>query len=100
MTARRSLDDFGSAAFGVLVPPGKKVHPILRLDYLIRVSTFPLYFILFVVTLGPSRMSPVIWAMLSLHLLVWPHVALAIASRAQNGKAAEFRNLLIDSFLI
>jgi signal transduction histidine kinase len=100
VSQRRSLEDLSAGFHALLVPRGKRLHPILRLDHLVRVTTYPLYFALFAVTIGPSRMSPLIWAGLTLHLLVWPHVALAIASRAKNGKEAEFRNLLLDSFLI
>ena len=85
---------------GMLVPRERRLHPILRLDHLVRVSTYPLFFILFAVTLLPKGASPIFWTVLSLHLFVWPHVALAVASRAQNPKLAEFRNLLIDSFII
>jgi signal transduction histidine kinase/CheY-like chemotaxis protein len=85
---------------GLLVPRGQHLHPILRLDHIVRVTTYPLFFILFFVTLYPDRMTPAMWWVLSLHLLVWPHVALAIAARARNGKLAEYRNLLVDSFII
>jgi signal transduction histidine kinase/ActR/RegA family two-component response regulator len=85
---------------GLLVPRGQHLHPILRLDHIVRVTTYPLFFILFFVTLYPDRMTPVMWWVLSLHLLIWPHVALAIAARARNGKLAEYRNLLVDSFII
>ena len=85
---------------GMLVPRGQRLHPILRLDYLVRVSTYPLYFILFVVTLYPDRYTTFFWVLLSFHLLVWPHLALAIGSRARNQKQAEERNLLLDSAII
>ena len=84
----------------VLVPHGKRLHPILRLDHLVRVSTYPLFFGLFAVTFSTQRRPAFVWVVLVLHLLVWPHVALAVASRAKNGKLAEFRNLMIDSFII
>ena len=85
---------------GMLVPSGRRLHPILRLDYLVRVSTYPLYFILLSVTLYPNRFTPFFWMLLSFHLFVWPHLALAIASRAKNQKLAEFRNLLADAAMI
>jgi signal transduction histidine kinase len=85
---------------GLLVPRGQRLHPILRLDYLVRVSTYPLYFVLFVVTLYPDRYTTFFWVLLSLHLLVWPHLALAFASRARNQRQAEERNLLLDAAII
>jgi signal transduction histidine kinase/ActR/RegA family two-component response regulator len=85
---------------GVFVPRGRRIHPIVRLNYLVRVSTYPLYFILFVVTLYPDRYTKFFWVLLSFHLLVWPHLALVFASRARNQKLAEYTNLLIDSAII
>jgi signal transduction histidine kinase/CheY-like chemotaxis protein len=85
---------------GLLVPRGRRLHPILRLDYLVRVSTYPLYFILFVVTLYPNRYTTFFWVLLSFHLFAWPHMALAIASRARNQRRGEERNLLIDAAII
>ncbi|MEO8561500.1 MAG: ATP-binding protein [bacterium] len=89
-----------SGLVGMLVPRGQRLHPILRLNHLVRILTYPLFFVLFAVTLYPRGVSWPAWAVLSLHLLVWPHVALAVASRAKNQKLAEFRNLLVDSFII
>ena len=85
---------------GLLVPRGRRLHPIVRLDYLVRVSTYPLYFILFAVTLYPDRYTKFFWVLLSFHLFVWPHLALVVASRARNQKLAEYTNLLIDSAII
>jgi signal transduction histidine kinase len=85
---------------GLLVPRGRRLHPILRLDYLVRISTYPLYFVLLVVALYPDRYTPFFWVLLSFHLFAWPHVALAIASRARNQKLAEYVNLLVDSAII
>ena len=34
----------------LLVPRGRRLHPVLRLDFVVRVSMYPLFFILFVVT--------------------------------------------------
>jgi len=85
---------------GLFVPRGRRIHPIVRLNYLVRVSTYPLYFILFVVTLYPDRYTKFFWVLLSFHLLLWPHLALVFASRARNQKLAEYTNLLIDSAII
>jgi signal transduction histidine kinase len=85
---------------GLLVPRGQRLHPILRLDYIVRVSMYPLFFILLVVTNYPDRWTPFFWALLVFHVLLWPYIALAIASRARNQKLAEYRNLLFDSVVI
>src|SRR5688572_18782317 len=85
---------------GLLVPHGRRLHPILRLDYIVRVLMYPLYFVLLAVALYPDRGTPFFWMLLSFHLFVWPHLALAMASRAKNQKYAEYRNLLVDSLII
>jgi signal transduction histidine kinase len=85
---------------GLLVPRGRRLHPILRLDYFVRVVMYPLYFVLLAVALYPDRGTLFFWSLLSFHLFVWPHLALAMASRAKNQKHAEYRNLLIDSLII
>jgi signal transduction histidine kinase len=85
---------------GLLVPRGQRLHPILRLDYIVRVSMYPLFFILLLVTNYPDRLTPFFWALLVFHVLLWPYIALALASRARNQKLAEYRNLLFDSVVI
>jgi signal transduction histidine kinase len=84
----------------LLVPRGQRLHPVLRLDYIVRVSMYPLFFVLLVVTNYPDRSTPFFWALLVFHVLLWPYIALAIASRARNQKLAEYRNLLVDSVVI
>ncbi|MDB4883115.1 MAG: hypothetical protein JWL95_1881, partial [Gemmatimonadetes bacterium] len=100
--ARPSRGGVMGKLVAMLVPSDRRLrlHPILRLDHLVRVSTYPLFFGLFAVTFYPKGMTAPVWTVLTLHLLVWPHVALAVASRARNQKLAEFRNLMIDSFII
>jgi signal transduction histidine kinase len=84
----------------LLVPRGRRLHPILRLDFVVRVTMYPLFFILLVVTNYPTRLIPFFWFLLVFHVLAWPYIALAIASRARNQKLAEYRNLLLDSAVI
>ena len=104
MTARATTSPHAGEThrgfIGLFVPEGRRLHPILRLDYFVRVLTYPLYFILFGVALYPDRGTRFFWALLSFHLFIWPHLALAMASRAKNQKHAEYRNLLIDSLII
>ncbi|HKH94803.1 MAG TPA: histidine kinase dimerization/phospho-acceptor domain-containing protein, partial [Gemmatimonadaceae bacterium] len=99
MTAPRAAETH-RGFMGLLVPRGRRLHPILRLDYIVRVSMYPLYFVLLAVALYPDRGTPFFWALLSFHLFVWPHLALVMASRAKNQKYGEYRNLLIDSLII
>jgi len=85
---------------GLLVPRGRRLHPVLRLDYFTRVTMYPLFFVLLVVTNYPNRLTPFFWLLLVFHVLLWPYIALALAARAKNQKLAEYRNLLFDSMVI
>ncbi|MEO8620708.1 MAG: ATP-binding protein [bacterium] len=80
--------------------PRARVHRIVRLDYLVRVTTYPLYFLLYGLHLWPRDVSRWVWVLLVWHLLLWPYVARFLAARSEDSKAAEFRNLLVDSFFI
>ncbi|PYP80892.1 MAG: hypothetical protein DMD35_03560 [Gemmatimonadetes bacterium] len=84
----------------LLVPRGQRLHPVLRLDYIVRVTMYPLFFILLVVTNYPDRLIPFFKLLLVFHVIAWPYIALAIASRSRNQKLAEYRNLLLDSAVI
>mgnify|MGYP001097359657 CR=1 FL=1 len=70
------------------------------MDIAARISAGQGDFILFAVTLYPDRYTTFFWVLLSFHLFAWPHLALAIASRARNQKLAEYTNLMIDSAII
>jgi signal transduction histidine kinase/CheY-like chemotaxis protein len=76
------------------------VHPTVRLDYLVRVSTFPLYFVLYTMHVWTRGLSWWLLVPFALQMFVWPHVAYLMALRSSDSKKAELRNLLIDSFLI
>ena len=75
---------------GLLVPRGRRLHPIVRLDYLVRVSTYPLYFILFAVTLYPDRYTTFFWVLLSFHLFA---VAASGAGHRLAGTQPEARRI-------
>ncbi|MEP6731760.1 MAG: ATP-binding protein [bacterium] len=77
-----------------------RVHPTVRLDYVVRVTTYPLFFALYIVRLWPIGVPVYAWAVLTGHLLIWPQLARYIATRSKDSKRAELRNLLVDSFVI
>jgi signal transduction histidine kinase/CheY-like chemotaxis protein len=76
------------------------VHPTVRLNFLVRITTYPLFLLLYATRLYPAHVKPAVWVMIVLHLLVFPHVARWMASRSSDSKRAELRNLLVDSFMI
>jgi signal transduction histidine kinase len=77
-----------------------QVHPIVRIDFLTRVVTFPGFMLVVMVHLYPSGMPTGMVAALVLHGLAWPHVAYWIARNSTHSKAAELRNLMLDALLI
>ena len=77
-----------------------RIHRIVRLDYRVRAWTYPMYLLLYGLYLWPRSTSPWTWALFISFLLGWPHLAYFIARRSLNTKAAELRNLMIDSFFI
>src|SRR5690349_17381510 len=78
----------------------KGVHPIVGLDYLVRIPA-SLVVLLTVGSIFPSaHKGRVLWALLILYGLLWPHVAYLVARRSRDSKAAELRNLLFDSCVL
>ena len=77
-----------------------RVHPTVRLGYLVRISTYPFFFVLFAGHLWPRHPSMWVWVLLGGHLWIWPHVARRIAVTSRDSKNAELRNLLIDALII
>jgi signal transduction histidine kinase/DNA-binding response OmpR family regulator len=82
-------------------PSSARAHPIVRLDYLVRVVCYPISsLILFALFNRTERMSPGLGALLLGYGFVWPHLAYLWARASADQKAGEQRNLLIDSVLM
>jgi signal transduction histidine kinase len=77
-----------------------RVHPSVRLGFLVRISTYPVYFVLLAVHLLPGDAPAAVWAFLVWQLFVWPHAAQIVAERSHDSKQAELRNLLLDSAMM
>jgi len=80
--------------------PTPRVHPTVRLDYGLRIGG---HAFCAAVALSILQLRPIATGVLALICaiaLLWPHLAYAIASRSPDSKAAEQRNLLMDSFLM
>jgi signal transduction histidine kinase len=75
-------------------------HPILRIDFLTRVVTFPGFLLVVVLQHYPAWLSPVMAVPLVLYTLVWPHVAYFIARRSEKQKTTELRNLMVDALVM
>ncbi|WP_332747584.1 ATP-binding protein [Hydrogenophaga sp.] len=78
----------------------RRVHPTVRLDYGLRVGGHG-FFAAAAISVLQLRPMPVgILVLICSVALLWPHLAYLVASRARDSKAAEQRNLLVDSFLM
>jgi signal transduction histidine kinase len=71
------------------------VHPIVRLDFLVRLPAVPIVVLCVFVTLQGKTPAPLL-SILAFYGLAWPHVAYLVARKSRDTKAAELRNLLAD----
>jgi signal transduction histidine kinase len=80
--------------------PGHALHPIVRVDFLTRVVTFPGFLLVVILHLYPTGIGLPLLAMLLAYALAWPHIAYFMARRSKTPKATELRNLLLDGLMI
>ncbi|HEY6064661.1 MAG TPA: MASE2 domain-containing protein, partial [Thermoanaerobaculia bacterium] len=76
-----------------------RVHPVVNLDYRVRMIAMLVVALIPLFHFGGRPPLPALVGMIFTGL-VWPHVAFLAARRARDTRAAEFRNLLVDSFFI
>lgn len=78
-----------------------RLHPIVRLDYIVRMSCFPLLIAIFYSVFHASgRASNTMLGLLLLWGLVWPQLAYLHARFSRDSKRAEHRNMFIDSMMV
>jgi signal transduction histidine kinase len=89
----------GTATLAIRTVP-KRVHPTTRLYFLVRVTAYPMFMLLYGVHMWRRAMP--LWALgvFLVHVFVFPHVARRLGIRSKDCKRAEQHNLLVDSFLI
>ncbi|MEO6800805.1 MAG: response regulator [Rhodanobacter sp.] len=76
------------------------VHPIVRLDYRLRmVFVFVGCLIVFSLLENAGRATPLVTGLLLLHAIAWPQIAY-FSALGPNGKRAEHRNMVVDSVLM
>jgi signal transduction histidine kinase len=80
--------------------PKHPVHPIVTLDYRVRIPGMMFVALFAVSYFAGQHHSPILIAAMILTGLVWPHAAYFLAKRARDTKQAELRNLLVDSFIV
>lgn len=79
------------------LPPA---HRLAQINYPTRSGSFAFSFLVVVAVLAERGFSAGTLVFGILTLLVYPHLAYVHASRAQDSKRAEFRNLVIDSIVM
>jgi signal transduction histidine kinase len=79
----------------------ERLHPVVRLDYLVRVVVYPVaMLVLYSVFRGSGRASLEVIVLLTLQGLALPHLYYLAARSSRDSKRAEHRNLTVDSFLM
>ena len=78
---------------------GRAVHPLVALDYPIRIAGHAIFMMCIgSLLLARAAPTPVLSAAV-LQGLVWPHLAFLAARRSRNTKRTELLNLVFDGFL-
>ncbi len=80
-------------------PATRRIHPIVYLDYPIRIGACLFLGLILAAALAPYHPAAIVWILLAVHAVVWPHLALLNARLGRNTKNAELTNLLIDAFI-
>jgi signal transduction histidine kinase/CheY-like chemotaxis protein len=84
-----------------MAPGARRIHPTVRLGYLIRATLYPVSsLILYAVFHAAGRIDARLVPVLLVYGFLWPHVAYLLGSRSRNTKVAEHRNLLLDGVFI
>jgi signal transduction histidine kinase len=78
----------------------RRIHPLVDLDYRVRVPGYLIVAAGLAASFWERGAAPVLWAVMLVQALVWPHVARALARASADTKRAELRNLLADAFFI
>lgn len=79
---------------------GKKIHPMVRNNYLPRAfGSIAIFFITGSVFYSKGDLSWRFWGLFAF-CMVWPHVAYYIANHSTESKNTEMRNLYVDYFMV
>lgn len=76
-----------------------ELHWTAKINYRLRVISFAIVFSAIAVNAWNKNYGPIAWGLISLHLLVYPHVMFWRARRSANSQRAEQENLMVDCFL-
>ena len=84
---------------GLARRPDTRIHPIVKLDYFVRLLACPLpaVVILSARSSAGDATPPTLWIALALYGIVWPHAAFFLARRSNDTRRTEMRLLLLDA---
>ena len=77
----------------------RQLHPLVTLDYRVRMVSMVVVALIPLFHFGGRPPLPVLAGM-AFSGLLWPQIAYLVAKNSQDTRAAEFRNLLFDSFFV
>ena len=77
----------------------RQLHPLVTLDYRVRMVSMVVVALIPLFHFRGRPPLPMLAGMIFMGLL-WPQIAYVVAKNARDTRAAEFRNILFDSFLV
>ena len=82
-----------------LPPPQGSAHWTVTTNYRFRVASFANMFVSVLLHGWDKGYSPLLWGLIAMQLLVYPHLAFLLARRSVNAQQAEVNNLTLDCLM-
>ncbi|HYW30358.1 MAG TPA: ATP-binding protein [Gemmatimonas sp.] len=79
---------------------GGRVHPLVSLVYRVRTAAMALFAAIVASRFLEEPTPTILWVLLLVNGVLWPHVAYLLATRAKQQRAMEHRHLLLDAAAI
>jgi PAS domain S-box-containing protein len=100
MAVSSGLPDTGSDTLSGALPGERRVHPIVKIDYGVRVVSHLCVGAVMLSVLLEQPTGTALWVGWVFTTFLWAHLAYQVSSRAENSKKAELRNLLMDALIV
>jgi len=79
--------------------PAPRLHWIVKTHWVVRCIAFPATLLFLAIHLWEQDPPPLVWLLLVVQFLLYPHLLYLRARRADNPRQAELQHLWLDSFL-
>lgn len=79
---------------------GQAINPFVIANYRVRTGSFMMAFVIFAAQWWGKQAGLLVWGLMVLQFFVYPHLIFWRARRASHPLDAEFKNLLLDAFLL